>query len=269
MSRGAADSIEIAEHTRGPREVIVVGIPTFGMVSVYFMGRLYNLRMPMNRIVRQVYCVGKEVGDARNEIVSKALQIEQDDPTMRCSKILFLDDDVLCHQDALLKLLSHNRPIVSGLYYTKSAVPTPLVLHGEFGGTATSWTPGDLVECWAHGMGLTLVDAEVFRRLRDETDLGVDKHGYPAWFKTTRDDALVKSDGTPAITNQTEDVYFLRRAASLGYAPAVDTSFETFGWHFDHKTFTAYPSAQWREFCAHGTVTWGTGESAVTWGAAA
>lgn len=269
MSRGAADGIEIVTHETGPRDVIVIGIPTFGMVHVFFMGRLYNLRMPMNRIVRQVYCVGKEVGDARNEIVAKALQIEQDSPSLRCSKILFLDDDVLFHQDALLKLLSHNRPIVSGLYYTKSAVPTPLVLHSDFGGTSKDWTPGDLIDCWAHGMGLTLIDADVFRRLRDETDLGVDAHGFPGWFKTTRDQAIVRADGVPALANQTEDVHFLRKAAALGYQPCVDTSFETFGWHFDTKAQQAYPLAQWREFCKTGTVTWRTAEGDVTWGQAA
>lgn len=266
MSRGAADRIEFHTHAQGPRDVIVIGIPTFGMVHVFFMGRVYNLKIPMNRIARQIYCIGKEVGEARNEIVARALEIEQHDPSLRCSHILFLDDDVLFHEAALLKLYSHRRPIVAGLYYTKSVVPTPLVLHGEFGGTATEWTPGDLVECWAHGMGLTLIDADVFRRMKAELPLGEDSHGFPAWFKTTRDETIIRQDGTPAVVNQTEDVYFLRRAADLGYQPAVDTSFETFGWHFDTKNQVAYPQKQWREFCQHGTVTWPSG---VIWGAAA
>lgn len=268
MSRGAADTVEISQHAVGPRDVIVIGIPTFGMVPIYFMGRMQNLRMPMNRIVRQVYVIGKEVGAARNEIVAKALQIEEDDPTLRCSHILFLDDDVLCHQDALLKLLQDDRPIVSGLYYTKSAVSTPLVLHGEYGGTAKDWMPGDLVDCWAHGMGLTLIDADVFRRLRDETTLGVDDYGYPTWFQTTRDSMTVTPSGVPAVMNQTEDVYFLRQAAALGYQPCVDTSFEAFAWHFDTKKFVGYPAKQWHEFVERNTITWETSAGPVTWRAA-
>ena len=265
MSRGAADSVSISTYETGPRPVIVLGIPSFGMVHLFFAARVFNLRMPMHRIVRHVYVVGKEVGDARNEIVAKALAMEEDDPSVRCSHVFFLDDDVLCHPDALLKLLAHRRPLISGLYYSKSSVPTPLVLHGDYGGTATSWTPGEVVECVGHGMGLTLIEAEVFRRLRDETDLGTDVHGYPAWFATTRDEGLLTASGVPALFNQTEDMSFLSKARALGYQPAVDTSAQTFGWHLDTKTMTAYPAAQWHEFIKFGTVTWATNNGSVVW----
>lgn len=269
MSRGAADTVEIIAHRTQPRDVIVLGIPTFGMVSIWFLARLFNLRMPMNRIVRHVYVVGKEVGAARNEIVARALQIEQDDPSMRCSHVFFLDDDVLAHPEALVKLLSHDAPLMSGLYYAKAQTPTPLVLAGEYAGTPQTWQPGAVVPCWAHGMGLTLIQADVFRRLRDETPLGVDAFGYPAWFTTTRDAGLMTADGTPAVFNQTEDVAFLRRAAALGYQPTVDTGAATFGWHWDQRGQTAYPQAQWREFTERGTITWPTAAGPVTWGTAA
>lgn len=265
MSRGASDSIELNHYPSGPRPVIVIGIPSFGMVHLLFVARYYNLRMPMNTIQKHVYVVGKEVGDARNEIVAKALALEEQDPSIRCEKIFFLDDDVLVHPDALLKLLQHHRPIVSGLYYTKTSVPTPLVLHGEFAGTATDWTPGDLVECWGHGMGICLIDAEVFRRVRDELDIGVDPHGFPAWFKTTRDAAIVKPNGGRAIANQTEDMRFLELARQLGYRTAVDTSPQAFGWHLDTKTGVAYPEKQWREFASTGRITWETEKGPVVW----
>lgn len=265
MSRGAADRIDISVHETGPRDVIALGIPSFGMVHLFFAARLYNLRMPMNRIVRHFYVVGKEVGHARNEIVAKALALGDDDPTVRCSKILFLDDDLLFHPDLLLKLLSLDRPIASGLYYTKSSVPTPLVLHDEYDGTAKSWTPGDLVECSAHGMGLCLIDADIFRRLRDETDLGVDAFGYPNWFQTVRDAKIERPDGIPRVYNGTEDVYFLKRVKELGYQPVVDTSAQTFAWHLDTKQMRAYPERQWAEFVKTGKVTWPTDDGSHVW----
>ena len=268
MSRGAADRIDIATHQTGPREVIALGVPSFGMVHLFWSARLYNLRMPMNRIVRHLYVVGKEVGHARNEIVAKALAMEQDDPGIRCTKLLFLDDDVLFHPDVLLKLLAVNRPIVSGLYYTKTSVPVPLVLSDEYAGTK-SWTPGEIVDCAAHGMGLCLIDTEVFRRVRDELDIGVDPFGYPNWFATTRDASIVRPDGVPAISNQTEDVAFLQKAVALGYQPCVDTSPQAFAWHLDTKTQTAYPQKQWAEFLTSGTVTWDTDAGPVVWSDAA
>jgi hypothetical protein len=265
MSRGAADSVEISMHATKPRDVIVIGVPSFGMVHLFFMARYYNMRMPMNTIQKHIYVVGKEVGDARNEIVGKALALETQDPTIRCSKIFFIDDDVLVHPDVLLKLLTHQRPIVSGLYYTKTSVPTPLVLHDEFNGTARSWMPGELIECHGHGMGLALIDAEVFRRMQAECDLGTDAHGYPAWFKTTKDAAVVRPDGHRNISNQTEDMRFLTVAQSLGYVPAVDTSPQAFGWHLDTKAMRAYPEKQWAEFTTTGQITWETDQGPVIW----
>ena len=266
MSRGAADAIEIATYSREPRPVIALGIPSFGMVHLFFTARLLNLRMPMNTIVRHFYVVGKEVGDARNEIVAKALAIEEADPSLRCSHVFMIDDDVLFHLDVLIQLLSRQRPIVSGLYYTKTQVPTPLVLHDEYHGTARSWTPGELVECAGHGMGLTLIEANVFRRLLyDETDLGVDRFGHPAFFKTTRDASVVTAAGTPGIFNRTEDMAFLSMARKHGYQPAVDTSAAAFGWHLDTKSMTAYPAKQWNEFLSTGKVTWETANGPHVW----
>lgn len=271
MSRGAADSIAITTHASGPREVIAVGIPSFGMVHLYFTARLYNLRMPMNRVVRQFYVVGKEVGEARNEIAAHALAVEEHDPSLKCTKLLFLDDDLLFHPDALLKLLSHDRPIVSGLYYSKSSVPTPLILHADFGGTAKTWRPGELVECAGHGMGLCLIDTEVLRRVRDECHIGVDRHGFPAWFQTVRDAKVLRSDGMPSVYNSTEDWQFLEKVRSLGYQPVVDTSAQTFAWHLDTKSLTIYPQRQWNEFQQTGLITWplDDGGAPVVWDNAA
>jgi glycosyltransferase involved in cell wall biosynthesis len=268
MSRGAADTHTFRIHEGTTRSFIAIGIPSFGMVHLFFAARLLNLRMPMNRVIRWFYVVGKEVGHARNEIVEAALSF--DDTETVCSHVLFLDDDVLFHPEALNKLLSNQRDIVSGLYYAKSQVPTPLVLHGDYGGLERDWTPGDLVECEGHGMGLTLINADVFRRLRDETPLGVDDFGKPNWFTTTRDKAIVTPNGVDhAIVNQTEDMAFLTRAKTLGYKPAVDTSSLAFGWHFDAKRMTGYPQKQWKQFCETGSVTWDTKQGPITWEAVA
>lgn len=260
MSRGPADSFDMSVHAGKPREFIAIGIPSFGMVHLFFVARLLSLRMPMNRVIRWFYVVNKEVGEARNEIVAKALAADD----LHCSHVFFLDDDVLFHPDVLLKLLAHNRPIVSGLYYTKTSVPTPLVLRDEGEGTH-SWTPGELVECAGHGMGLTLINADVFRVLEAE-GLPTDPHGYPAWFQTVRDQVVLAGPGAPAgIRNVTEDVHFLQQARARGFQPAVDTSAQAFGWHFDAKRLQGYPMKQWAEWHEHGRVTWETETGAVTW----
>ncbi len=256
MSRGASDKVDISVHATGPRKLLGIGIPSYGMTHLFFTARLLNLRLPMNRAVRWFFVIGKEVGQARNEICARALQVEEDDPREKVEELLFIDDDVLFHPDMLLKLFQHDLPIVSGLYYSKTSVPTPLVLHGEFEGTAKKWTPGELVECAAHGMGLCLMKTDLLKRLRDETDLGVDAGGFPAWFRTRRDEGIVRADGVSATYNATEDVYFLQQVRALGVQPVVDTSAQAFGWHLDTQKQIAYPAAQWDEFTKKGTITW-------------
>lgn len=263
MSRGPNDTHEFGVHQGKARQLLCIGIPTFGMVHAFFMARVMNLRLPANIVVRWIYCVGKEVGDARNEIVGRALESDAGD--LRCKAVLFLDDDVLVHPDCLLKLWNHNRPIVSGLYYTKTTVPTPLALHDEGQGTARSWRPGELLEVAGHGMGCTLIDAEVFRTMRDAGGLGVDPHGYPAWFKTIRDQGLTLPGAAQKTFNQTEDMYFLTRARELGFQPAVDTSAQTFAWHLDTKRMCFYPAEQFKEWTTKGTITWPTDEGPVVW----
>ncbi len=266
MSRGAGDGFEIVTHSTAPREFIAMGVPTFGVVNIFWASRAFGmLRHPMNRTLRHFLIVGNEVGLARNDIVARALAVEQQDPTLRCSHVFFLDDDVLAHPDVLLKLLAHERPIVSGLYYAKTSVPQPLVLMEE--GISKSWVPGELVECWAHGMGLTLVQADVFRRLRDETDLGVDAQGNPNWFETKRDAKVLDKNGAlTTIHNQTEDVALLRKAAALGYQPAVDTSPQAFAFHWAQYEQRAYPLKQWFQYRETGEITWDTDDGPVTWG---
>jgi hypothetical protein len=257
MSRGSGDSFQFIEHEVKQREFIALGLPTFGYVNIYWASRVFGmLRHPMNRDLHNYIIKGDEVGLARNEIVRRALEHEEMDARKRCSHVFFIDDDVLIHPDALLQLMSRDLPIVSGLYFAKTSVPQALILHGEAAGVETKWRPGDLVNCWAHGMGLTLIKADVFRRMRDELDLGTDSNGNPEWFKTVRDSKVLRTDGVPAFTNWTEDVYFLRMASELGYQPCVDTSAQAFGFHWAEKENRAYPLKQWSEYRDKGTITW-------------
>jgi hypothetical protein len=255
VSRGAGDTFEVVTRSTKPREFIALGIPSFGTVDIFWAVRAFGqLRHPMNRDVRQYVILGDEVGLARNEIVAKALAVETVDPTKRCSHVFFVDDDVYLHPEAMLKLLHDDLPIVSGLYFAKTAVPQALVLVED--GVERKWNPGEIVDCWAHGMGMTMIVADVFRRLRDETDLGTDERGNPNWFQTTKDAQVLNADGVPAFVNQTEDVAFLRKAAALGYQPRVDTGPQTFGFHFSRTEQRGYPLKQWFEFQREGRITW-------------
>jgi hypothetical protein len=259
-------------------QAIVVGVPTFGMVSIQWHVSVFGMRAPMNRALAWYHVVGREVGDARNEIVQHALA-HVGAGGERASHVFFIDDDTLPPPDALISLLGRKLPIVSALYFAKTAHPQPLMLAEKLGGVIDTWEPGSLVPCYAHGMGCTLIELRVFRDLyaqgRVETapksDLNhcnvcggsgrakqspADACGgcfgtgqLIAWFKTTRE--FRDQNGASVLHYETEDVHFLERAAAAGYQPTVDTA--VLAWHWDAGLRKAYPLDGWADKMRTGT----------------
>lgn len=256
---------------------IVVGVPTFGQVSIQWHVGMLALRSPLNRVLNWYHVVGREVGDARNEIVQHALA-HVGACGERASHVFFVDDDTLAPPDALVTLLGRKLPIVSGLYFAKTQFPQPLMLKSRLGGVIETWAPGSLVPCYAHGMGCTLIDLQVFRDLyalgsvvtlpKTDVDFCHACHGtgratrtpsdpcggcfgtglLVGWFKTTRE--FSDHDGTPLLHYETEDVHFLERATAAGYQPTVDTSVLAYHWHSGERR--AYPLADWTALMAAG-----------------
>lgn len=267
--------LTVHHYTAALPGAIVVGVPTFGQVSINWHVGVMGLRSPMNRMLHWYHVVGREVGDARNEIVQHALAYVGATGE-RASHVLFIDDDVLIPPDALITLLGRKLPICSGLYFAKTQFPQPLMLKGPLDGVIAKWDPGSLVPCYAHGMGCTLIEVRVFRDLMErgavhalpKTDLdfcracggtGMSKT-HPtdpcggcqgtgqrfAWFKTTRD--WDETSRCAVQHYQTEDVYFLERAAAAGHPPVVDTS--VFCWHWHAGERRAYPLGDWASVLA-------------------
>ncbi len=236
--------------------VIYLGVPTFGRVSIRWHAHMMQLQSPLNRSIFHGYGLGFEVGQARNYLVQQALDW-QNDNGHTVSHVFFVDDDVLIPPYALMVLLSRKRPIVSGLYYAKTEAPQPLILTDPSGGVLDPVPRNQVVECYAHGMGCTLIELRVFRDLIDRGMVEYETFGsqtLPQFFKTTRD-KLTQDGGAPVIGNETEDVHFLKLAAKLGYTAAVDTG--VFGFHWDEKSQRGFPLHLWDEFQRTGTFTVG------------
>jgi hypothetical protein len=259
MPRTAGVHLTVNEDTASKARVIYLGVPTFGMVSIHWHAHLMQLQSPLNRSVFHGYGMGFEVGQARNYLVEQALHW-QNEAGHTVSHVFFVDDDCLIPPYALTVLLSRNRPIISGLYYAKSPAPQPLVLMEPFSGTPLSLPKNQIVNCYAHGMGCTLIELRVFRDLLDTVDpmtgkpyveyQQIGQQNLPQFFRTTRDELQQGPNRAPTVFNQTEDVYFLHKAAQIGYTAAVDTG--VFAFHWDSKSQQAYPLETWQRFKATG-----------------
>ncbi len=226
------------------RKCIAVGIPTLGTVSMRWCVGYAQLVTPMNSRSPRFIEEGLEVGLARNAIAAKALA-DASQPT----HLMFLDDDVLFHPTVLVQLLSHNLPIVAGVYYSKGDRGEPLIFDRPGCGTLPYTPGGGLLECWGHGMGLCLIRTDLLARVRDELDLPRDARGNPEWFRTVGDSP---DDGG----QWTEDLWFCSLLDRLDIARHVDQDPRAFGWHYDAGSKVGYPRPQWDQFIATGAAEW-------------
>lgn len=226
---------------------------------MWWTRQLLNLSWPLNMGKRVDFVrdsQGGEIAECRNFLVWKNLNLAAKNG-LEIDSFFWVDDDVLVTSGALLQLYNHHLPMVSGVYFTKQELCEPLIFPSKGGGTL-KFVPNQLVEVWAHGMGLTLVKAEVYQQMLDK-GLPLDKYGKPEWYKTEDE---YKLNGTVLEGAGTEDLYFCDQAGKLGIKTFVDTGKWTFGFHFDYKTNKGYPSPQFAQFEKDEAVTWPNG---VVW----
>lgn len=160
-----------------------------------------------------------ELDYARNDLVEKALE-------KGCTKVLFLDvgnipklyrevdgkPTLTFFPELVGALLSHDYPIVSGLYCRKLGGWNAYMLDSE--GTKLETLKGPLEQVAgkhlyvdAVGMGCCMVDARVFDRVE-----------YP-WFSFRR-----KGGRGEVKQEMSEDIWFCRRANQAGFRVLVDSN---------------------------------------------
>jgi hypothetical protein len=126
--------------------------------------------------------------------------------------LFFLDSDVIAPPDAILRLLSHNQPIMSGMYCRRSpphSVPVMMKNHQW----VTKFPMGSVVEVELVGAGCLLVHRSVFERVPAQ------RPGKP-WF-----DWRVDLKGhMPDPLCLSEDYTWNYHVRQHGYKILVDTS---------------------------------------------
>lgn len=195
---------------------VVVGIPSFGMVSTYFLESRISQQFPLVSSAANKIVLNRPIADARNEIVEFALQ-------QGASYIYWLDDDVIAPPDAFLKLYNHQKDIINGVYWSKSNPPMPLLFRNHLEGPYWDWHVGDLIEIDAAGSGLTLVKTDVYRNIPEP------------WYSVEYSSFKGMNVSSPS---NTEDLYFYWKARKAGYKVWADTSIQAL--HFEKNTQVLY-----------------------------
>lgn len=119
------------------------------------------LQKPANSLV--IFCHDRSPAKGRNMIIEAALE-------NNCSHVLFMDDDMACKSDALMKLLENDYDIVSGLYLSRAYPHTPLLFDvaDESGACLPLYLTDDtrIKPVVAAGFGFLLIKTEVFRKMK-------------------------------------------------------------------------------------------------------
>lgn len=195
MSKGVLLSVDRPLHERPG----IIGIPHRAVGFRGFDTSLIVLEKPANTGTSMVS--GTAIAQQRNIVVKQFLA------RPGYSWLLFVDDDQIFPQDALIRLLKHDKPVISAVISTKNSPFVPQVfLHAEpeTGKTlrraSLQEIAGDrVIELAATGMGFTVIRRDVLEGMQEP------------WF-------AADSNGIG------EDIYFSLQARRAGFTLWADTS---------------------------------------------
>lgn len=149
--------------------------------------------------------VGMPYDMARNAACMRALEGGH-------SHLFFLDSDVVPPKDAILRLLAHNQPVISGMYCRRSpphAIPV-MIREGKW---ITDFKMGSVVEADLVGAGCLLIRRDVLENLKP---IRPGKH----WFSWQVDMRGIVAEGE----HVSEDFAFNLQCKKQGIKTLVDTS---------------------------------------------
>lgn len=123
----------------------------------YFLG----LQKPEGTLTTTVH--GQSPAKARNMVIQQALD-------NNCTHIFLLDDDIVPPGDTLMKLLKHDKDIVSALYLLRKFPHRPAFFDKAYDNGRCKFFPLEkgmkgLVKGVNCGLGAVLISTEVFKKL--------------------------------------------------------------------------------------------------------
>jgi hypothetical protein len=195
---------------------IFLGLPVYGGYDPHFTASLMALltNRPCHLIAHP--CVGDSlVARARNRIAAKFL-------ASNCTHLLFLDTDLIFSVDQIARLISHDEPVVAGLYPKKQV--------------ELAWVCNTLPDVEADdrglqpvryaGTGCLLIAREVLEAMRDrwpELEYDPDDGDEPGVKWDFFSCGVYRCPDTGLRRYLSEDWWFCQRALDLGLKIWMDT----------------------------------------------
>lgn len=177
---------------------VLIGVPVFGNAENECIQSIYDLEIP-DGVTTELCINAAHAVDVNRSILSQAA-IQRG-----CDYLFFVDSDVILPKDALKRLISHDKDIVTGVYRIKtlgSKETTILMRNAEtdkYRKCGIDEIRGKgLIETDACGFGCVLIKTSVFKDIPEP------------WFVY--------------LLHYGEDVFFCRKAINAGYKVYADTN---------------------------------------------
>ena len=138
---------------------ILVGMPTLGNMDIEAVKCLMQLQFDGS-----VDIVSESlVYDARDKIAMDALVSEVD-------WVMWLDSDIVYDPDIIIKLMAHDKDMVTGLYYKRTPPYTPCIykLEDERLSVYLDYPEDELFKVEAAGFGCMLMKASVIKAVHEK-----------------------------------------------------------------------------------------------------
>jgi len=177
-------------------KTILIAVPTNKYIEPETMKAIYDLEVPDGYKTEFQFFYGYQIDQIRNLIAHWAVNYDY---------LFSVDSDIVFKPDTLKKMLSYDKPMVSGLYIQR--IPGQHILELYSGGRNISYDTirgKGLIEVDGCGFGCVLVKSEVIKKI-----------GYPQFvYKSAIDHKNTLS----------EDNYFCMKAKENGFKIFADTS---------------------------------------------
>lgn len=207
---------------RGKR--LLIGTPTTGIVRMEWVASRYNQTIPTNwsktdmiEYMSSYVPLRYTVHDAQNLIVKACVEEGYE-------WLLLIEDDTMPPPDALQRFTEYmdkgDIPVVSGLYFTRSVPPEPMVYRGRGNHYFRKWTLGDRV--WVDGVptGMLLIHSRLLRAVyNDSAEYLVPNSNKMARrvFDTLSQTWFNEQNGANETLTSTSDLNFCTRVINGDY----------------------------------------------------
>jgi hypothetical protein len=154
-------------------EKIMIGTPMTGLLRAEWVLARFGQVIPTNWSSSDFYPPVNTyaplrylVADAQNLIVKALLD-------KGVEWLMMVEHDNVIPPDCFIRINEYMRdkkiPVVSGLYFTKSVPPEPMIYRGSGNSFYTNWHLGDKVWCSGVPMGCTLIHATILKKMWEES----------------------------------------------------------------------------------------------------